>query len=344
MLKIKVSRHFKDQRSRVPGDRDTTAFNPPWNWKSDSRVAPAMWCLFQHWCTSAGEFTHFILVITFWIVFLEHHSLWLHLFGITCSWSQLFLSTCMKHSFPDPLVFAVGSMSSLLMDTLSHLIMEKNKRAFCSLHTSTCFESVEQLPRDTTGISCGQNDWTAVAWQLKGIASSVKESVPDSMLPGTPCVVWSIIWTFHGAKDMGKAASVTEFSGSCCWQRYFYLIFNYLALQIGDKPVATCYSEWQFFLLALLHARCRAFLISDHFGPLFFWWMWRIKLRTPYISSLYCIIFFTWSEEQCNTTALLRNRQKYKKSESCILGELLLKSASKTFVFDLIYCTLNWSR
>lgn len=142
-------------------------------------------------------------------------------------------------------------------------MMEKNKRMFCSLHTSRCFESVEQLTRGTAGISCGQNDWTGVAWQLKGFASWVKETVPDSVLPGTPCV----IWTSHGAKDMRKAASVTtEFSGSCSWQRYFYLIFNYLALEIGGKLVATCYSECHFLLLALLHTRCWDFLISGHSG------------------------------------------------------------------------------
>lgn len=76
---------------------------------------------------------------------------------------------------------------------------------FCSLHTSSCFESVEQLTRGSAGICCGQNDWTGVAWQLKGFASSVKETVPDSVLPGAPCVVW----TSRGARDVGKAASVT---------------------------------------------------------------------------------------------------------------------------------------
>lgn len=62
-----------------------TTFNAPW--KTDSGVTPAMWCLFQLWCSSASEFTHFILVVTF---FLEHHSLWVHLMGITCLWSQNF--------------------------------------------------------------------------------------------------------------------------------------------------------------------------------------------------------------------------------------------------------------
>lgn len=87
---------------------------------------------------------------------------------------------------------------------------------FCCWHPSSCFESVEQLTGGTAGIRCGQNDWTGVAWQLKGFASSVKETVPDSF-QGLPCVVWSVIRTFRGAKDLGKAASVTtEFSGSCC--------------------------------------------------------------------------------------------------------------------------------
>lgn len=117
------------------------------------------------------------------------------------------------HLFPDPLVFAVGSMSPLLMDTLSHVVVEKNKRTFCCLRSSGCFESVEQLSRGTAGICCGHSKWTGEGWQLKGFASSRKETVPVVVLPGTPCV----IWTFCGAKDMGKAASVTaEFSGSCC--------------------------------------------------------------------------------------------------------------------------------
>lgn len=106
-------------------------------------------------------------------------------------WYNLFMESeflCMMHLYPDPLVFAVGNMSSLLMDTLNHLMMEKNKGMFCSLHPSSCFESVEQLTRGTSGICCGQNDWTGVAWQLTGFASSVKETVPDSVLPGTPCV------------------------------------------------------------------------------------------------------------------------------------------------------------
>lgn len=95
----------------------------------------------------------------------------------------------MMYLFPDPLVFAVGRKHVILTDGYLKPFDDGEKRMFCCLHTSSCFESVEQLTRGTAGICCGQNDWTGVAWQLKGFASSVKETVPDSVLPGTPCVV-----------------------------------------------------------------------------------------------------------------------------------------------------------
>lgn len=99
-----------------------------------------------------------------------------------------FLCTCMMLLFPDPLVFAVGRKHVILTDGYLKPFDDGEKRMSCCLHTSSCFESVEQLTRGTAGICCGQN-WTGVAWQLKGFASSVKETVPGSVLPGTPRVV-----------------------------------------------------------------------------------------------------------------------------------------------------------
>lgn len=97
----------------------------------------------------------------------------------------------------------------------------------------------------------------------------------------------------HGAKETRKAASVTtEYLGSCGWQSYFYLTFNYLVFQVDDSPVATCYSEWHFLSLALLHCRCTAhpsFLIA--LRSLFFSWLWRINLRSSCGRSLYCEFF-----------------------------------------------------
>lgn len=123
-----------------------TAFNAPW--ETDSGLTSAMWCLFQHRCSSASEFAHFIPVITSWIVSPEHHSLWLHLFGTICPWSQNssargWCSRSLLHWF-----LQWEAMSPSLMDTLSRLMMEENKRTFCCLHSSGCFESVEQLTRD----------------------------------------------------------------------------------------------------------------------------------------------------------------------------------------------------
>lgn len=168
--------------------QNCTPFNAPWKrLRSDTchvRPLPALVFLCQWIYTLRSDQS--LLDSCSWTSFLVPSSRWDNLFM-----ESEFLCRCVMHLLPDPLVFAVGSMSHLLMDTWSHLMMVKNKRMFCCLHSSSWFESVEQLTKDTAGICCGQKVWTGVGWQLKGFASSVKETVPDSLLPGTPSVIWS---------------------------------------------------------------------------------------------------------------------------------------------------------
>lgn len=222
-----------------------TAFNAPW--KTDSGVTPAMGCLFQHCCFSASKFTHFILIITFWIVSLEHHSLWLHLFGIICSWSQDFSALV-----PWSIVFAVGIMSPLLMDTLSHLMVEKNKRMFCCLHSSSCFGSVEQLTRGPAGICCGQSEWTGVAWQLKGFVlpplrklfhTSCFQGLPVSSGPFVEQKTWEKL--LQSLQSSREAVADKDISTWFLITRLFRLVTNQLPLatQSGTSYSWHCSSQ-----------------------------------------------------------------------------------------------------
>ena len=149
------------------------AFNTPW--KTDAEGTLAKWCLFQHWCSFASEFIHFILVITFWIVFPKHLSLWLRLACITLAYAV----RISLHAYDLLLPWYVGLYSRkpvILMDWYLKQFSDWEKQknfliiqVFCCLRTSSYFQSVEQLTRGAVGICCDQNDWTDVAWQLKGI-------------------------------------------------------------------------------------------------------------------------------------------------------------------------------
>lgn len=158
-----------------------TAFNAPWKrLRSDiCRVMPLPARVFLcQWIYTLDSGQNLCFS---WMSFLVASSPWYGLFM-----ESEFLCRCVMHLLPDPLVFAVGSMSPLLMDTWSHLMVEKNRRMFCCLHSSSWFGSVEQLTKATAGICCGQKEWTVWPGSWRDLLPLLRKLFQTACFQGLP--------------------------------------------------------------------------------------------------------------------------------------------------------------